>query len=209
MTPEIQEEIMPEQEPIINEAEQPAIQNVEQPIIEEEQQPVIEEEPQPVIEEQNPIVEEEPIIQETNTNTISIPVSRENLDKSAVAVNANVLANLVLYQSILEKIKETSDDKADMESKIAIIQILIQTSKELLQLIQISLNIPEDQQLDEDTIISKSKGDIDSKFKMFNVAESLGFLGLGLALLGGKKCSKSKAKTRRNKGSKRGKKSRK
>ena len=51
---------------------------------------------------------------------------------------------------------------------------------------QITLNIPEQQQLDEDIIISKSKGDIDSKFKLFNVAESLGFLGLGLALLGGK-----------------------
>lgn len=154
----------------------------------------------------NPITQEDNSITQPEENqTINIPVSKENLNKSAVAVNANILANLVLYQSILQKIKEESDEteKSDIESKINIVDNLIQTSKELLQLVQITLNIPEDQQLDEDTIISKSKGDIDGKFKMFNVAESLGFLGLGLALLGGKKKHK---KTRRTNKSSKGKK---
>jgi len=183
--------------------EQPMQEQQNQPITE---QPIQEQQTQPITEQP---IQEEPITEqqtkepeETKTeNTINIPVSKENLDRSAVAVNANVLANLVLYQSILEKIKEVSDpsEKSDIESKIEIVNNLIKTSKELLQLVQISLNIPEDQQIDEDTIISKSKGDINNKFKIFNVAESLGFLGLGLALLGGKNKQKKYTKRASNK----------
>ncbi len=139
----------------------------------------------PVAQSEAPVAQSEAPVAQSDT-TINIPVSLDNLNKSAVAVNANILANLVLYQSILTKIKDETGD-VNLDSKISIVDNMLKTSKELLQLIQVSLNIPEDQQIDEETVVEKSKGDIDGKFKMFNVAESLGFLGLGLALLGGKK----------------------
>ncbi len=150
---------------------------------------------------ENPITQEdtieqpEPTIESNDNKTINIPVSKEDLNRAAVAVNGNVLANLVLYKSILEKIKENNEDPTNIQLAIDIVQNIIDPAKELLQLIQINLDIPKDQQLDENTIISKSQGDVDNKFKMFNVAESLGFLGLGLALLGGEK---KKKHTRRN-----------
>ena len=202
-----EQEQIQQENPIIEQQENPIQENpiVEQqenPIVEQQENPILAQQENPILAQQeNPIVEQENPENTNNTTTINIPVSKENLNKSAVAVNANVLANLVLYKSILQKIEEETEDsseKSDIESKAQIVENLIQTSKELLQLLQITLNIPEDQQLDEETIINKSKGDIDSKFKMFNVAESLGFLGLGLALLGGKN-KKSGRKTRRNK----------
>jgi hypothetical protein len=207
-------ELTEEQKEVTNQEEQKEVTNQEEPkeVTNQEEEPkeVTEEQPKEVTNQEEPKeeqkevtnqeeqskeeqpkeeqTEEQKVEMQKNETTINIPVSKENLDKSAVAVNANILANLVLYQSILEKIKEVSEpsEKSDIESKIDIVNNLIKTSKELLQLVQITLNIPEQQQLDEDIIISKSKGDIDSKFKLFNVAESLGFLGLGLALLGGK-----------------------
>jgi hypothetical protein len=195
---EEQKEVTNQEEPkeVTNQEEEPKevteeqpkeVTNQEEP--KEEQKEVTNQEEQSKEEQpKEEQTEEQKVEMQKNETTINIPVSKENLDKSAVAVNANILANLVLYQSILEKIKEVSEpsEKSDIESKIDIVNNLIKTSKELLQLVQITLNIPEQQQLDEDIIISKSKGDIDSKFKLFNVAESLGFLGLGLALLGGK-----------------------
>jgi hypothetical protein len=151
----------------------------------------------PVTQPEVPVAQDDaPVAQDA----INVPVSKENLNKSAVAVNANVLANLVLYKSIMEKLIETGDEteKQELQGKLEIINNLITTSKDLLQLIQISLNIPEDQQINEEGIIEKSKGDINNKFKMFNIAESLGFLGLGLALLGGKKSKKKMTKKRTN-----------
>jgi len=139
----------------------------------------------PVAQSETPVAQSETPVAQSEA-TINIPVSLDNLNKSAVAVNANILANLVLYKSILTKIKEETDD-ISLDSKISVVENMLKTSKDLLQLIQTSLNIPEDQQIDEETVVEKSKGDIEGKFKMFNVAESLGFLGLGLALLGGKK----------------------
>ena len=102
---------------------------------------------------------------------------------------------MVLLKNILTKIIENTsetDTKKDLESNLSVINNMIDTTSSLLLLIQQNLIIPSEEQIDEETVIEKSKGDIDNKIKIFNVAESLGFLGLGLALLGGKTNKKRK-----------------